>query len=80
MARIQELVLNAKKQQIDIIAIQEHRIFHPDIDLQYEKIEGYHLVTASCSKNSVGGVGLLLSSRAMGNLANIEKISPRVLI
>ena len=82
--RVHELVLNAKKQLIDIIAVQEHRIFHPDNDLQYQTIDGYHLVTASCSKNavnaSVGGVGLLLSPRAMENLSSIEKISPRVLI
>jgi len=83
-ARLNELVLSAMNQQIDIIAIQEHRIFHPDVDLKFDKIEGYHLITASCSKNSsnssVGGVGLLLSNRAMENLLNIERISPRVLI
>ena len=84
MGRVDELVLNAKKQLIDIIAVQEHRIFHPENGLKYRTIDGYHLVTASCSKNtsnaSVGGVGLLLSPRAMENLSSIEVISPRVVI
>lgn len=83
-SRLNELVQNAKTHKIDIIAIQEHRIFHDDVDLKYQKIDDYHLVTSSCSKNSsnssVGGVGLLLSSKAMENLSNIEKISSRVII
>ena len=83
-SRLSELVLSAKQQKIDIIAIQEHRLHHPNIDIQYNKIEDYQLVTASCWKNSsnssIGGVGLLLSPRAMENLSNIEKISSRVVI
>ena len=59
--RLNELVHSAKKQLIDIIAVQEHCLFHPDTDIQYQTIDGYQLVTASCSKNSmnasVGGVG-----------------------
>ena len=69
--RLNELVLNAKEQKIDIIAIQEHCFFHPDTDLQYDKIGNYQLITSSCLKNSssasIGGVGLLLSSKAMDN-------------
>ena len=40
-------VLSAKQQKIDIIAIQEHRLYYPNIDIQYNKIEDYQLVTAS---------------------------------
>ena len=83
-SRLTELVLSAKQQKIDIIAIQEHRLYHPDIDIQYNKIEDYQLVTASCVKNSsnssIGGVGLLLSPRAMENLSKVEKISSQVVI
>ena len=83
-SRLNELVLNAKEQKIDIIAIQEHRFFHPDTDLQYHKIGDYQLITSSCLKNSsnasIGGVGLLLSSKAMDNLSNIERISSRIII
>ena len=83
-SRLNELVLNAKAQKIDIISIQEHRFFHPDSDLLYHHIEDYQLITSSCWKNSVnasiGGVGLLLSPKAMENLSNIEKISSRIII
>lgn len=47
-SRLNELVLNAKAQKIDIISIQEHRFFHPDIELQYHKIDDYQLITSSC--------------------------------
>ena len=83
-SRLNELIKNAKDQKIDIIAIQEHRFFHPETDIVYHKIEDYHLATSPCLKNSsnsfVGGVGLLLSPKAMENLSNIEVISPRVII
>ena len=83
-SRLNELVLNAKAQKIDVISIQEHRFFHPDTKLEYHHIEDYQLITASCWKNSVnasiGGVGLLLSPKAMENLSNIDKISSRIII
>ena len=83
-SRLSELVLNAKKQHIDIISIQEHRLFHEDDDILYHKVGDFTLATASCYKNSVnasiGGVGLLLSPRAMENLFNIDKVSPHVVI
>ena len=66
------------------MSIQEHRIYHPDSDLEYLKQDGYQLITASATKNSVnstiGGVGLLLSSRAQSNILSIEKISSRILV
>ena len=76
-SRLNELVRNAKDQNIDIIAIQEHRFFHPESNIEYHKIEDYQLITASCVKNSanssVGGVGILLSPKAMENLLSIKK-------
>ena len=36
-SRLSELVLNAKLHKIDIIAIQEHRFFHPDDAIKYHK-------------------------------------------
>ena len=83
-SRLSELVLNARKFKIDIIAIQEHRFFHPDDQIKYQQIDDYQLITASCTKNSsnasIGGVGLLLSPRAMENLAKVEMITPQVVI
>ena len=83
-SRLTELVLSAQQQNIDIIAVQEHRLYHPDVDIKYHKIENYQLATASCLKNSVnasyGGVGLLLSPRAMESLCKVDKISSQVVI
>ena len=83
-SRLSELVRSAKDKNIDIIAIQEHRFFHPDKNIEYHKIEDYHLITASSWKNSVnasvGGVGFLFSPAAMENVLHIEKISPRIIV
>ena len=82
--RVEELVLCAKQKCTDVIAVQEHRLYHPDTDLQYQTIDGYTLVTSSCTKNSVNasvvGVGFHLSPRARENLLSIEKTSSRVII
>ena len=64
--RLQELCLNADLLGIDIIAVQEHRFYHPDDTLKYHDIGSYQLVTTSASKNSVNatvfgfGIGFLL--------------------
>ena len=57
---------------IDIIAIQEHRFYHPDDARKYQTIGSHELVSSSAWKNSVnasvGGVGFLLLSKANYNL------------
>ncbi|XP_066919040.1 craniofacial development protein 2-like [Clytia hemisphaerica] len=82
--QLNELVLSMSNNSIDIIALQEHRIFHPDDDLIYDSISSSQLITSSATKNtvnaSVGGIGFLLSSRAASNLIRIEKITPRIVI
>ena len=66
-----ELCALAKKYKLAVIGIQEYRIVHSDnSQLQYENLpEGFQLVTASASRNSVratvGGIGVLL--RAFAN-------------
>ena len=69
---------------IDIIAIQEHRFYHPDDNLKYHDVGSYQLVTSSASKNSVnatvGGIGFLLSQKASDNLLKIESVTPRILV
>ena len=81
---LDELVRNAKKNTIDIISIQEHRHHHPNLDLQYSKVDKYQLVTSSAPKNSrnasIGGVGILLSPRACENLIQLESISDRIMV
>ena len=83
-SRQQELVSCAARNKIDVISIQEHRFYHPDTELKYTTIDNYQLITASASKNSqgstIGGVGLLLSPKALDNLLKVEKISDRILV
>lgn len=83
-SRLHELVSAAKKQSTDIIAIQEHRIYHPHIDIKHELIDGYYLVTSSATKNTanatIGGVGFLISPIAYEHISNVEEISSRLLV
>ena len=72
------------KNSIDITSVQEHRIFHPNDSLLYSSNSSYQLITSSGTKNSVnatvGGIGLLLSPKAINNLVNVESISSRIMI
>ena len=82
--RLEELAHCAKTTKIDIIAIQEHRFFHPDVPIQYHNAGTYQLITSSATKNTsgatVGGVGFLISSRVSENLVSVESISPRIFL
>ena len=83
-SKLLELVSCARSFNIDILSIQEHRIYHLEIDTDRKTIDGYHLITSSAWKNSqgskVGGVGILLSARAAEQLKSVVKISPRILV
>ena len=82
--RLDELAHCAKQNGIDIIAIQEHRFYHPNDTLQFQFAGDYQLTTSSATKNSsnstVGGVGFLLSPKASENILNVESISPRIMV
>ena len=82
--RLAELTNNATMQNIDVIAVQEHRFYHPNNTIKYHTIESYNLITSSSHKNSsnasIGGVGFLLSPRALNNLLSVESISQRILV
>ena len=84
MCRLEELAENVEIYSNDILAIQEHRFYHPDDTLQYQSIGSYQLVTSSVTKNSnnssAGGVGFLLSSKACNNHLNVESITLRIII
>ena len=85
ISQIPELVASAISQKIDIICIQEHRIFHNNFPLMYHDLERkWTLITSSATKNSgnctIGGVGLLLSPLALESLNSVEKISSRIVI
>lgn len=81
-AKKEELVHEAQHYSIDIICLQEHRNVHSQSLLQ-EKFKGYTLITSSAWKNNrnaaTGGVGLLLSPRALKACCSIEKCSDRIM-
>ena len=79
LGRLDELVANASLQNIDVIAVQEHRFYYdlpPKVKLKYQQVDSYQFVSSSGTKNSinatVGGIGFLLSSKASDNVLNIE--------
>ena len=83
-SRFEEMTNNAISQGIDILAIQEHRFYHPDQETKSTPKDSYQLITSSAWKNAqnatIGGVGVLLSSRASNNLLSVESINPRILV
>ena len=50
LGRLNELANNAKNQCIDIIAIQEHRFYHPNKSIEYHQIDSYQLITSSVQR------------------------------
>ena len=65
--------------------IQEHRIYHDDIELKYHDMKkGWVMITSSAEKatnnSTIRGVGLLLSPKAHKALNSVETINPRILI
>lgn len=49
-SQLNELVLSMSNHSIDIIALQEHRIFHPNDTLLYSSNSSFQLVTSSATK------------------------------
>ena len=82
--KIPELITSAETTGQDIICIQEHRDIHYDILIKEKPYSNWKLITCSTWKNSVnasiGGISLLVNSRAYSSLSNIETISPRIMV
>ena len=83
--QLPELVSSAIELNINVICIQEHRYFHPDIKLKHHDVgKGWTFISASAWKNSIGasigGVGMLLSPLALKSLNSIEEIESRIII
>ena len=51
--RLDELLFCCEQYSIEILAIQEHRFYHPDERKQTTIIGNHQLITSSCWKNSV---------------------------
>ena len=71
-----DLATHTSKFKMNVICLQAHRI-HKD-EIAKESLYENFLLTCSATKNSVnpaiGGVGFLLSRRAMNSLINVEKL------
>ena len=82
--KIPELINSAIVSKHDIVCVQEHRYYHPEVEIKEHDHSGWKLLTASAWKNTVnatiGGVGLFIRSSAYQSLLNIEKISSRIII
>ena len=78
-----ELAHSASKHNIDVVCIQEHRLYHLE-DLLKEKLGRMTFISSSATKNSVnsaiGGVGFLLSPKVVKAVVSFEKISDRILV
>ena len=50
LGRLEELAECSKRQNIDILAVQEHRFYHPNDELKYHQAGSFQLVTSSATK------------------------------
>ena len=78
-----EIALEAKNKNLDIIAIQEHRICHEDPVLCWDLSQHHTLITTSAWKNSInastGGVGLICHNKYFNLITSVEKVTDRIL-
>ena len=84
-ARMGELVSLASRYDISIVALQEHRLHHDDVEVQYQNLpDGWQLITSSSTRNTigaaVGGVGFLINPHASKSLCSVQKISSRIIV
>ena len=81
--KVHELVASAEKFSQDIICIQEHRFIHEELATKEHTIGSWKLITCSAWKNSanaaVGGIGILLNTRAYNSISSIEMITNRIM-
>ena len=80
-----ELIALASLHNISIVALQEHRQVHDDMEVQFKNLsDGWQLITSSATRNTsgaaVGGVGFLLNPHAARSMCNVQKISPRIIV
>ena len=82
--KIGELIASAESTKHDIICIQEHRHSHEDIPIKEQTFGKWILLTCSAWKNSInasnGGIGILVNLQTYNTIANVEMITPRIMI
>ena len=84
VGRLDELLFCCEQYSTEILAIQEHRFYHPDEPIRTTMHGNHQLITSSCCKYSinasVGGIGVLLSAKVKDCLTLAESISPRIML
>ena len=79
-----ELTASAIEHNIDIICIQKHTYTHSEGIKYHDTGNRCVLATVSARKNfitaTVGGVGILIGTRALKSLNSIERIQPRMMV
>ena len=80
--RLEEALSCMSKFSVDILGVQEHRRVSND-KITFFRSNGYQLVTVSAWRNTqqaaTGGVGLILSKKAVCCLCKVEAVSKRIL-
>ena len=74
----EELVSNLIEYNIEVLGLQEHRIVHAE-PVRYENILGRTLITTSATRNSAGGVGVVLNTHAKSALSSVKPHTDRIL-
>ena len=79
---LEELCADAKRYNIAITGIQEHRLWHEETFLTQEITREFTLITASAYKNSlnasIGGVGFLIKTSFTSSIVKITKVSNHI--
>ena len=71
-----EMVSLVEKLGIEVLCVQEHRIYHEDVTIKTHNMgSAWRLMTSSATKaannTTIGGVGLLIGPKALKSLVNI---------
>ena len=80
--QLHELTVSVAEHSVDIVCMQKQRYYNSELDLNTMiPVMGRHsFVSAFAWINSVGGgIGMLLSRRALKSLNSIEKTQPRII-
>ena len=83
--QMSELIAVPVTYHIDIMNVQEHRLYHKDSDQKYHELgNGGTSISASALKkecnSTIGREGMLLSPHAFKSPKSIERITSRILV
>ena len=79
---IGEMTASVEKHYIGVVCIQEHCIFHDDIDINYHDMKNSWVLLTSSAEKALNNstVRMLLSPKSYKSLHSVETNSPRIMI